>query len=1280
MKYSIFISFIFIFGILPVLTAQPEHNLVLSEVMFNPAEPNSEFVEIYNPLNSEPVNAKGLQIKYQTSSADFLIPAYSDSMIQPGQFAVIFEGDYDFENGTYKSLLPDSALILKLDDNAFGSSGMANSSDRTIYLLNSAGDTLTFYTYSANNPAGISDEKINLDGNNDPANWANSLTQNGTPGSKNSVSPVDIDAAVVMLKYAPQFPVHGDDLTFTATISNLGSKEITSATVNFYDDENSDSLFQPEEIFESVSVNVLAPGDSVTVQAVLGNIQPGEYLIHAEVTSDGDGNLFNNGQSVSIKVNLPAADFHDLVINEIMYKPENGEPEWVEIFNASEKDINIEKWSINDKSTGATIKNESYYLNSGDYLILAENETITDYYKINSPLIILNLPSLNNSGDAITIKDSLGRIIDSVEYRGNWGGENGKSLERIDPAGNSVDSANWSSSVNPNGATPGFINSVTKKDFDAAITGILFSPLNPIRNDTVSISASVKNTGKEAVSFYLKLYEDTDLDSIAEKEIETSPQLTLNANDSVTYDFTYKIYGIKQTRGYAVKLFSAEDQNPYNNSAYSVVQPGIPPKSLVINEIMFVPENGEPEWVEIYNRTENEIDLYNWSISDVLTNPVTKTIDEHLIVPANGYFVITKSSAIYDYHRIIPSPVAVVKFANLNNDKDGVVIKDNRSVTIDSVFYDLNFSGKKGFSIERIDFSSASGDFGNWQPSLDLEQSTPGRINSVSPKKYDLALAGIDINPEFPVDGDDVKIKIKIINRGNNPADNFSVSIFTGKDAPTDFLEQTTFTNLSPYDSVMFITSSSVKIKDTLRISAGIEFPEDEDIVNNRAVKFFVTGYKLHSILISEVMFNPAENEPEWIEFYNNGGTSVNLKRWTVSDKYEKNSNMLITYEDKLIEPGEYFVLTKDTSTAIFEGIGNVFQFNFGKLNNHKDSIKIFDFRGATIDSMKYGFTFTVPPGKSLERISYNVFEDSANWSFSLSPTGNTLGKDNSLLNATAYSANKIVINEIMFEPDDGKSEYVELFNNSRKDIELGGWNLTEGSGKKFPLSFGSKIIHPKEFYLIAADSSIHSIFPELQNSPNVLITNSGSLNLSNSEDKIIISDIFGNTIDSVNYSSAWHNPNVTDTKNKSLERINPSVNSNDPANWSTSASSNGGTPLKKNSIFTGNISSTSKLEIAPNPFSPDNDGFEDFTVFAYNLTKAVSQIRIRIFDSQGRKVRTLIENQPSGAKGEVIFDGLDDSGKPLRIGIYIVLLEALDESSASIDVIKKALVIARKL
>ena len=57
-----------------------------------------------------------------------------------------------------------------------------------------------------------------------------------------------------------------------------------------------------------------------------------------------------------------------------------------------------------------------------------------------------------------------------------------------------------------------------------------------------------------------------------------------------------------------------------------------------------------------------------------------------------------------------------------------------------------------------------------------------------------------------------------------------------------------------------------------------------------------------------------------------------------------------------------------------------------------------------------------------------------------------------------------------------------------------------------------------------------------------------------------------------------------------------------------------------------------------------------------------------------------LEKNQASGSTDAVIFDGLSDDGEALRIGIYIIFLEAINEGAGVVENLKTVVVVARKL
>ena len=203
----------------------------------------------------------------------------------------------------------------------------------------------------------------------------------------------------------------------------------------------------------------------------------------------------------------------------------------------------------------------------------------------------------------------------------------------------------------------------------------------------------------------------------------------------------YVINNLQTKRGFYLTAVFQKDQDTTNNSIYSTIEPGFPEKSLVINEIMYYPSEGEPEWIELYNTSNNKINLNSWSISDVVATSSTSKIAGDYFIYSKSYIVIARDSSILNYHRNISSEIVITNLPVLNNDADGIVLRDDRMFMIDSVFYNKDWGGKYGYSFERISFESASNLSSNWGDSIDIELSTPGRVNSIKPKNYDLKIS-----------------------------------------------------------------------------------------------------------------------------------------------------------------------------------------------------------------------------------------------------------------------------------------------------------------------------------------------------------------------------------------------------------------------------------------------------------------------------------------------------------------------------------------------------------
>lgn len=296
-----------------------------------------------------------------------------------------------------------------------------------------------------------------------------------------------------------------------------------------------------------------------------------------------------------------------------------------------------------------------------------------------------------------------------------------------------------------------------------------------------------------------------------------------------------------------------------------------------------------------------------------------------------------------------------------------------------------------------------------------------------------------------------------------------------------------------------------------------------------------------------------------------------------------------------------------------------------------------------------------------------------------------------------------LVINEIMFQPFSDssnefpdQSEYVEFFNRRAYAINMEGFFIHEtpdrdgNIGAINPVTTESGWIPARGYAVMYADpqpefsnSRIAQFFElEEPSTRRYFRADRSTLSLSVNEDSVFLSDSEGITIDSVFYTSSWHNPNLVDTRGIAIERIDPSGPSSTGENWGSSVVPRGGTPGGQNSLFQTPETRPDRegIILEPNPFSPDGDGRDDNLFINYTFDQPDYLLRVRIFDRYGRLVRTLVDGRPAGLEGTLTWDGRRDNGMENRIGIYIVLFEAYNSSGGSNRTFRETVVLARQL
>lgn len=278
----------------------------------------------------------------------------------------------------------------------------------------------------------------------------------------------------------------------------------------------------------------------------------------------------------------------------------------------------------------------------------------------------------------------------------------------------------------------------------------------------------------------------------------------------------------------------------------------------------------------------------------------------------------------------------------------------------------------------------------------------------------------------------------------------------------------------------------------------------------------------------------------------------------------------------------------------------------------------------------------------------------------------------------------EIVINEILFNPKSGGSDYIEFYNRSNKIIDAGKLYIANRNssgviGSPKLLSASPFYIFPGDYVVVTENSDNLSLF-YLVKKPEAVLVISSTPSFPDDEGDVVLLNLQGGMVDEVKYKDDWHFALIDNAEGVSLERIDPDGVSQDAVNWHSAASTAGyGTPTYKNSQYKLLQSINATLQVVPKVFSPDNDGRDDISTIQYKVSEPGYVANITIFDANGRPVRTLVSNAVLGLEGYWNWDGLDDKKQKLPIGTYILFTDIFNLNGKK-ESFKNVVVLARKL
>jgi hypothetical protein len=484
---------------------------------------------------------------------------------------------------------------------------------------------------------------------------------------------------------------------------------------------------------------------------------------------------------------------------------------------------------------------------------------------------------------------------------------------------------------------------------------------------------------------------------------------------------------------------------------------------VVINEFLPDPPDGEEEWIELYNNTQKEIDLTGWYLEE---GSGAQTFLSGKILPRE-FFVVEK---IKGY---------------LNNSGDIIFLKDKTGKIIDKVTYgnfdDGNIEDnapttKDPYSISRV-FDGKDTD----QDNFDFKVSNPtkGAKNQVlSSMSF---VSGIVINEILPnPKGDDSEkefIELKNLN-------NFDVDV-----------ENWYLQDLSNTKFVLSSKKISTKIPKNGFL---VIYRKDSKIALNNTDKDCLKLFQPDGTLADSVCYSGkvledisfAKNQKgdfEWTERLTPGTENIILKpNFAPTAQISANKEKAFVGEEVIFDGSDSFDPDGDELEFLWDFGDNTKKegvyvaHKFSKPKTYTVSLEVKDKKGA-----KDKATLKIEVLEKKEEKLTTQTESKISQSFE-------------------DFSGKIFISEILPDPKgkDDEGEFIEIFNNSSKEIDLSGWFLDDDEGQSQPYKIpkGTKIL-PNQYLVFWRKET--------------------KIALNNSSDKVRIFDPQNNLIDEVSFEKS---------------------------------------------------------------------------------------------------------------------------------------------------------------
>ncbi len=479
-----------------------QFDIVIDEIMSDAsprvALPNVEWIELKN------TSAFSVKLKdWKIGDVSGISGPMPDTTIQPGSFVIVCTGS------AVDSLLPFGKTISVTSFPSLDNNG------EQLYVTDAAGNIIHSVNYNISwfknelkKEGGWTLEMIDTKNPcSGGSNWKASIDPNGgTPGRKNSVDAMNTDATAPKLLRAYATDNLTIVLVFDEPLNNIAASVTSGYNI-------SDGIGAP------ANATALSPiFDRVTLQLATPLAVNKIYTVTVSNISDCLGNSI--GSSNTARVGLSeVADSLDIVINEILFDPPSNGSDYVEIYNRSNKIINLQQTYIANRNTRDTISSitqlsaEPYLLFPQDFMVITEDiEWVKNTFLTKNPgafAPVTSMPSFSDDEGDVIILNAQGEITDELKYKDDWhfkllDNKEDVALERIDYNAPTQQESNWhSAATSVQYGTPTYQNSQFKIN-DAVqgeikLSSEIVSPDNDGQDDFATIDYNFSEAGYVAI-------------------------------------------------------------------------------------------------------------------------------------------------------------------------------------------------------------------------------------------------------------------------------------------------------------------------------------------------------------------------------------------------------------------------------------------------------------------------------------------------------------------------------------------------------------------------------------------------------------------------------------------------------------------------------------------------------------------------------------------------------------------------------------------------------------